>query len=57
MIDHIQNLVEEWYPGLMEADIENGAMFTQYAPCPGCCDICPHNVYMLSVDKLNHQVM
>nr|XP_039266829.1 leucine-rich repeat serine/threonine-protein kinase 2-like isoform X2 [Styela clava] len=36
VIDHIQNTIEEWFPDLMDFDIQGKQRFVQYIPCALC---------------------
>jgi len=35
-VDHFNNLIEEWYPGLLEQDMYGNPYIMQYSPCPVC---------------------
>ncbi|CAK8698612.1 unnamed protein product [Clavelina lepadiformis] len=39
LVDHINGLIEEWYPGLLKTDMRGQCLFQQFCPCLGCVDL------------------
>lgn len=41
--DHVNSLIEQWFPALTATESDGSLLIEQYAPCPLCASLCPPN--------------
>ncbi|XP_063044904.1 leucine-rich repeat serine/threonine-protein kinase 1 isoform X2 [Engraulis encrasicolus] len=40
--DHVNALIEQWFPALTASESDGSRLIEQYAPCPGCAPVSRH---------------